>query len=273
MAAFLTNPRNRGVILTGLGLYGATVYASFHAYKLYSAPPPPEGIADPHNQPCFNGVYNGLAPEYDARIGWDEWLMGLGRRRRNLVERAKGEVLETSAGTGRNLSYYPLHAVRRLTLSDSSEPMLHAAALKTRRPNTTIPLPNLPPIRFAVLDATNLAGIPDNAYDTVVDTFGLCSVSDPVAALREMGRVCARDGRVLLLQHGRGRWDWLNRALDLSAEDHAKTWGCWWNRDVEGIVKEAGLEVVEMRRHHFGTTFEIVARPVKVDAVGSAASA
>jgi len=35
---------------------------------------------------------------------------------------------------------------------------------------------------------------PDNSFDTVVDTFGLCSIEDPVKAVQEMQRVCKPEG-------------------------------------------------------------------------------
>ena len=137
--------------------------------------------------------------------------------------------------------------------------------------------------------------LPGNSFDSVVDTFGLCSFEDPVRALREMGRVCRKvtvkntktkgskllknnlnastdansnsnnsnnSGRIYLLEHGRSDYVWLNNILDKHADKHASHWGCYWNRDIEGIVKQSGLKIVEMKKFHFGTTYYIVCEPV-----------
>ena len=45
------------------------------------------------------------------------------------------------------------------------------------------------------------------------------------------------------------------------AGTHARDWGCWWNRDVPALVREAGLRVVEHRTFNLGTTHWIVAAP------------
>ena len=102
---------------------------------------------------------------------------------------------------------------------------------------------------------------PAQRFDSVVDTFGLCSFEDPVKALQEMERVCKDEGQTLLLEHGRSHYDWLNKILDKNAHRHTARWGCEWNRDIEAIVKEAGLEVVAKSRWHFGTTYMITAKP------------
>lgn len=41
-------------------------------------------------------------------------------------------------------------------------------------------------------DSAQLDQLPDHAFDTVIDTFGLCSYDDPVAVIREMIRKCKR---------------------------------------------------------------------------------
>jgi methyltransferase OMS1 len=103
-------------------------------------------------------------------------------------------------------------------------------------------------------------------YDTIVQTFGLCSVADPGRLLANMAaRVQPDTGRIILLEHGRGLWDWMNNRLDKSAPKHFQKFGCWWNRDIEKLVREAeqtvpGLEVVKLERplwFQWGTTMLI----------------
>jgi methyltransferase OMS1 len=114
--------------------------------------------------------------------------------------------------------------------------------------------------QFAVLkaDCAKL-DFPDSTFDTVVDTFGLCSFDDPVAVLKELERVCKPDGKILMLEHGRSKtFDWITKYLDKNAERHAKNWGCVWNRDLDRIVEESGLQLERIHTWHFGTTYYMV---------------
>ncbi|KAI3321106.1 hypothetical protein HD806DRAFT_504634 [Xylariaceae sp. AK1471] len=91
-------------------------------------------------------------------------------------------------------------------------------------------------------------------YDTILQTFGLCSVRDPVSLLSLMASsLQPNTGRILLLEHGRSIWDLVNGLLDRGARGHHERFGCWWNRDIEVIVNEAarrvpGLEVLRLER-------------------------
>lgn len=211
------------------------------------------------SDPKRNETYEQIAYAYDSQIEKDELVMGIHLMRRALLYfHAKGEVLEVGAGTGRNLGYYPDEAtVSKVTLTDIGDKMLEQAREKIR---------DLSPkerrrYAVAVADAAHLR-YPDDAFDTVVDSFGLCSFDDPVAVLRELQRVCKPDGRILLLEHGRSRtWEGLTAYLDKYAERHARNWGCCWNRDIERIVADAGLEVERRRMFHFGTTYYLVCKP------------
>ena len=112
-------------------------------------------------------------------------------------------------------------------------------------------------VTLAVTDAAQLA-LPDASYDTVVDTFGLCSFEDPEAALREIRRCCKPGGRILLLEHGESDWSLLAKWQRHRLNRHVVKWGCYWNRDILGLVKESGLRIKEIQRKHMGTTYLIV---------------
>jgi len=134
------------------------------------------------------------------------------------------------------------------------------------------PLPSFPPsptshsrrgdVTFGEMDVNRMS-FPNRTFDTVCDTFGLCSFEDPQQALREMERVCIDGGEILLLEHGRSHYEWLNAILDKNSHRHTARWGCVWNRDIGKMVQEAGLEVTSMTRWHFGTTYMIHAKPGK----------
>lgn len=95
---------------------------------------------------------------------------------------------------------------------------------------------------------------PPRYFDTILQNFAICSVADPHKLLANLARVLKPgSGRIYLLEHGRGRYDWINRALDKFAPSHFDRYGCWWNRDIEEAVRRAerevpGLEIVRIER-------------------------
>jgi methyltransferase OMS1 len=223
--------------------------------------------------------YNKTAATFDADVELSEKAMGLGKKRRDLVHQARGHVLEVSCGTGRNLPFYELGerrgtdvdgraavlGCRSVTFVDLSPQMVAIAKEKFEKL-----YPAFKAVLFQACDAGEVA--PPSAvkgepayFDTVVQTMGLCSMPDPVATLRHLGSVTEPEsGRILLLEHGRSYYDWVNRILDNLAPAHADRHGCWWNRDIGEIVRESGLEVVEEKRWHLGTTWRYVLRPKQV---------
>ncbi len=108
---------------------------------------------------------------------------------------------------------------------------------------------------FALGSAADAAAVAGGPFDTVVDTFGLCSYADPAAALQAMAAALAPGGVLLLLEHGRSHYAAVNGVLDRGAHAHAAQWGCEWNRDIDAVVAAAGLEITARYRLHFGTTY------------------
>ncbi|KAL3670286.1 hypothetical protein V7S43_004599 [Phytophthora oleae] len=242
--------RRPGVLLGGAALYAGVTFATY--VTLYD----PKKSGDSADTPVVNDarrlqVFDTNASKYDKEVDWDERLTGISLMRRFLLQKARGRVLEVAAGTGRNLSFYP--AASDVILTDFSRGMLDQAS-KTEQQR-------LKSCELQVMSASELT-FPDEQFDTVVDTFGLCSMDDSVRTLREMQRVCKKDGgRILLLEHGQSSYGWLSGILDKFADPHAQKWGCHWNRDIIALVEQAGLEVETVHRFHFGTTYYIVAKP------------
>ena len=249
-AAVTSQQRDRGAaFLMALGGGGLAVVSAAAAYTYTTSSEPIDVDAHPRCGCCARVErFDALAETYDDEIGVDELVMGLPLLRRWLLRRARGDVLEVACGTGRNLELYPA-AVTSIVATDASDAMVRVTATKA----ATLGDGRISVRRAAV---ETVAG----AYDTVVDTFGLCSVDDPVAALQAMAGAVRPGGEVLLLEHGRAHYAWLNRLLDRHAAQHLLRWGCSWNRDYVRVIEQAGLEVVSLRRFHLGTTVLAVVR-------------
>ncbi|KAG9239471.1 S-adenosyl-L-methionine-dependent methyltransferase [Amylocarpus encephaloides] len=262
------------IIWGGITLFCISGYCAY-LYVAVSRPSERLVATEASLQADVSGRYNEIAKKFDTEVDWTEKVMGIKSLRKKMTQQAVGEVLEVSIGTGRNLEYYEFdfgnlstqggkRKVKSLTAIDMSAGMLEVAHDKFSNL-----FPGILGVRWIVADAAERAKIPPpprNAnersgnkvgekYDTIIQTMGLCSVDNPVALLKSLGEVVKEDeGRILLLEHGRGTWSWLNNMLDKSAEGHANAFGCWWNRDLRKIVQESGLEVVKFETRHLGTT-------------------
>ena len=173
-------------------------------------------------------------------FGYDWFLSaseqaGLRDMRRELLSEASGRTLEVGAGTGLNADLYP-SAVTELVLTEPDRFM--ADKLRRKHPGTQVieaPAEQLP--------------FEDDSFDTVALTLVLCTVPDPAAGLREIGRVLRPGGRFLFLEHvrspepGLARWqDRLHRPWRLFGD------GCNCNRDTLATLEASPLTVERSER-------------------------
>jgi len=115
------------------------------------------------------------------------------RQREKLVPLAQGDVLEVGIGSGRNIPFYDRDRLRHFY---GLEPCARSRAMASERA-----LRWQLPLQWLGLDGTAIP-LPDAVVDTVVVTYALCTIPDPVVALREMARVLRPDGELLFCEHG-----------------------------------------------------------------------
>ncbi|QCC49354.1 class I SAM-dependent methyltransferase (plasmid) [Halobellus limi] len=185
-------------------------------------------------------------------LGRMEWLNRLVTRRYRQphFQQARGRVLDVACGTATNARYVP-DATEYVGI-DVSVDMLEQAAANVdwlTRGET-----------LREMDAQNL-DFEDDSFDTVISSLSTCTFPDPVAALSEMGRVCAPDGQILLLEHGRSSVGSIARFQDWRADAHFEKHSCRWNQEPLDVVVESPLTVVESSSALLGIITAIEARP------------
>ncbi|KAL8753760.1 MAG: hypothetical protein Q9199_004808 [Rusavskia elegans] len=260
--------QDRRLLIASSGLlFGFIVFR-----RVYMKKPVSEDLAPQDFD--FSARFDATASQFDEDVDCVEWLYGITKLRKKLVQQAQGNVLEAAVGTGRNSEFYDLRRIVSLTLQDQSKEMLEVAKAKWRETHPEhehcrfihgSALEPLPPPTRRTTDTPE-----DEGYDTIIATMSLCSTPGPSLFLRSLaGHLSLRnaalqdDGgdrgpaRILLLEHGRSNFSWLNYLLNQTASAHAQQHGCWWNRDIGKIAEDSGLEVISTKRKHFGTTWSL----------------
>lgn len=203
---------------------------------------PGQSIAD------VRETYRERAATVDRTSRIDRLLTG--RYRRSLFGDASGRVLDVACGIGTNARYLPEDS-EYVGIDVSPEMLARAAQRLDDRPRETA---------LHEMDAQDLA-FPDDSFETVISSLSTCTFPDPVEALSEMGRVCAPDGRVLLLEHGRSSVGAIARFQDWRADAHFERHRCRWNQDPLEIASRSPLTVVDSSTALLGIVTAVEARP------------
>lgn len=176
-----------------------------------------------------------------------DWVMS-GREfqqlRAALLKDIRGEVLEIGFGTGLNLPHYPQN-ISRLSLIDPSDLLPQ----RVGRRIAEAPFP----VQVTHMTAETLP-YPDRHFDSVVSTWALCTIPDPVKALHEIRRVLKGDGTFFFLEHGRSDnarlATWQDR---LNPIQNIIGCGCNLNRRIDQLIAQSGLHILRLDRfqmHH-----------------------
>jgi ubiquinone/menaquinone biosynthesis C-methylase UbiE len=165
----------------------------------------------------------------------------IGEERKKVLGGVSGTVLEVGFGSGLNLPFYPAD-VRRLVAVDPSR----ESAKLARKRIAEAPFP----VEYVPVAGEQIAA-PDHSFDSVVSTFTLCSVADPLAALEQMRRVLKPGGKLFLVEHGLSTdpkmQKWQSR---LNRLQNFLCGGCHLNRDVRRMVADGGFEFDQVDQYY-----------------------
>jgi ubiquinone/menaquinone biosynthesis C-methylase UbiE len=157
--------------------------------------------------------------------------------RERVIAGATGRVLEIGIGSGLNLPLYG-GAVEVIGIDISRE--LLAMAERTVAASR--------PVNVRLLEGSaERLPLDDRSIDTVVVTWALSSIPDPIAALAEARRVLRPGGSLRFVEHGRspdtGVAKWQDRLTPLWTRCSG---GCHLNRKTDDLLRATGFRLAEL---------------------------
>ncbi|WP_046776415.1 class I SAM-dependent methyltransferase [Streptomyces yangpuensis] len=159
--------------------------------------------------------------------------------RRRVCAGLAGEVVEVGFGSGHNVPFYP-PGVTGVAAIEPSDLGWGLAADRVRASRV--------PVRRAGSDGRALP-FEDGTFDAALSTWTLCTIPDPLVALREVRRVLKPGGALHFVEHGLApeqdrrvrRWQYRIEPLHKRLSG-----GCHLTRPVVGLLTAAGFTVTEL---------------------------
>ena len=183
---------------------------------------------------------------------YDRWILPLildlvmrqrplQKYRREVVAAASGRVLEVGVGSGLNFPLYD----RRVEIVFGIDPSPRLLAIARQRAAAA-------GVRAQLLQGSaSTIPLADRTVDTVVMTWTLCSIPDPLAALREMRRVLKLHGQLLFVEHGlspeSGIERWQHRLTPIWCQVAG---GCHLDRKMDDLIRSAGFDILRLRTEY-----------------------
>lgn len=166
----------------------------------------------------------------------------IGRQRQLVVPRAQGRVLEVGIGTGLNMPYYDKTRVSRITGLDPALELQPLARERIAQAGLEVELLGL---------SADAIPRPDASFDTVLMTYTLCTIPEPLAALHELRRVLVPGGQLLFCEHGRAPDPSVRRWQDrLQPLWGRLAGGCQLGRDIPALLQTAGFALPELHTRY-----------------------
>ncbi len=162
------------------------------------------------------------------------------KQREKVVPFARGIVVEIGIGSGLNLPHYNAQIVTKIIGVDPDEHIWKRS--KARRKACPIEIERIG------LSGEDLP-LDSASADTVLVTYSLCTIPDPVKALREMARVLKPGGQILFTEHGKAPdasvYKWQTRIDPFWSRIAG---GCHSGRDIPALFSQAGLTLTTLEQ-------------------------
>lgn len=162
--------------------------------------------------------------------------------RKDLLQEARGKVLEIGSGTGVN---FPIYNVAEAVYAIEPNPaMIEKSIIK--KDNAVVP------IHIVNAGAEQLPFL-DNSFDTVVATLVFCTIPNVDLALNEIKRVLKPGGNILFFEHVKME----NRFMAQMQEWLTPAWkricdGCCLNRNMSQLLISHNLEISTKKEFYKG---------------------
>jgi len=159
-------------------------------------------------------------------------------QRKKVVPRATGRVLEIGFGAGHNLPFYDASKVSHLWALEPSREMRARAAERVTQSSI--------PLEFLDLPSEQIP-LENEAADTILITYTLCTIPDVMKALGEMRRVLKNNGKMIFCEHG--------EAPDANVQKWQRrvtpAWkfiggGCHVGRQIPKLIQDSGFRITGM---------------------------
>ncbi len=168
------------------------------------------------------------------------------RQRAKVAPLVEGVVLELGFGSGRNVPFLDAGKITKLYALEP-EAGMRALSVKAAR---TAPFPVEVRPEFA-----ETLQIPEASIDTLLITYTLCTIPDPVSALAATKRFMKPGARLVFCEHGAAPDDEVKRT-----QANIEPWwkvvagGCHLTRDIPKIIADAGYRVDALDKMYLPST-------------------
>ena len=172
------------------------------------------------------------------------------KQREKVVPLCKGIVLEIGSGSGLNFPYYKTSKVKKIFALEPDKEMIELARQETKKSSIEITF---------LQEYAERISLKDNSVDTILLTYSLCTIPDPISALKEMKRVLRSNGCLVYCEHGMAPESsirkWQNRLNPINSYFSG---GCNLNRNIMQLITESGFKIQKSETMYLPGTTKLV---------------